>query len=92
MHARSIANGCGSRETRYRAEAPLQGARPRRTELRFLLLVGSDAVDDFLLGGIDAFPAQHLDPLARFQVLVVLEEVADRLQACLLYTSDAADE
>ena len=30
---------------------------------------------------LGAFPAQHLDPLAFFQILVVLEEVLDGLQA-----------
>src|SRR6218665_1746309 len=44
------------------------------------VLESGDAVGDFLARGVESFPAQHLDPLARFQVLVMLEEMADRLQ------------
>ena len=44
-------------------------------------MVVGDAVADFLLGRVDTFPAQHLDPLAFFQVLVVLEEVSDGVAA-----------
>ena len=43
--------------------------------------VVGDAVQNFLVGGFFAFPAQHFDPLAFFKVFVVLKEVSDRVAA-----------
>src|SRR5687768_1688295 len=51
--------------------------RDQASTLGVLLLVVLDPVEHFLLRRFRAFPAQHLDPLARLQVLVVLEEVGD---------------
>src|SRR6187200_1914658 len=39
-----------------------------------------DAFDDQPLGVVGIAPAQHLDPFAGFEILVVLEEVLDLLQ------------
>src|SRR5690606_24702974 len=71
----------------FRCRAPMKGeggwytlARPIRGIRRSgssALLICRNAVEDFLLGGFGAVPAQHLDPLAFFEVLVVLEEVFD---------------
>src|SRR5690606_35163458 len=44
-----------------------------------LLLISLGSLDDGGAGGVGAFPAFNLDPLALFQILVVLEEVLDLL-------------
>jgi hypothetical protein len=49
------------------------------SRLVFRVVVTLDAGHDFILGGIDAFPAIDLDPLARLEILVVLEEVGNLL-------------
>src|SRR5690606_3797295 len=41
------------------------------------LAVAFGAAHDFFLRGLDALPALDLDPLALFEILVVLEEVLD---------------
>src|SRR6185295_19693482 len=47
---------------------------------RLLLLRPLDAFQDQPVGVLGAAPAQHLHPLALFEILVVLEEVLDLLQ------------
>ena len=42
-------------------------------------LVTLDAVQNFRVGQLDSGPAQHLDPLARFKILVVLKEMLNLL-------------
>src|SRR5690606_18284292 len=54
-------------------------ARPRCGKRASGLLVALGAAQDFFLGGFDALPALYLDPLAFFEVFVVLEEVLDAL-------------
>ena len=45
------------------------------------LLVVVHALGHFLASRIGAFPAEHLDPLAHFQVFVMLKKVSDGFQA-----------
>jgi hypothetical protein len=47
---------------------------------RLLLLRPFDAFHDQPEGVLCAAPAQHLDPFAGFEILVMLEEVLDLLQ------------
>ena len=42
-------------------------------------LITGNAFHDFLLSGFNALPTHDLDPLAGFQILVVLEEMGDLL-------------
>ncbi len=47
-----------------------------------LLGEGLHALAHLGAGGFGAFPAQHLDPLAFFEVFVVLKKVGNGVQTC----------
>jgi len=44
------------------------------------LVVGGNAIHDFLVCSFQAVPTQHLDPFTGIEVFVMLEEVFNRLQ------------
>jgi hypothetical protein len=80
-----ISAGKRGRSAIKKARPPrVPGLSPQKQITSALCLVGCDAVDDFRFRFIRAGPAFDLDPLAFFEVLVVLEEVLDLLQAQVL--------